>query len=990
MPDEDLDVGSRVYSSAVGQEGVVVRRYGTDMATVRFPTGERTVPISTLTRVVVDPFELLGAGSYGDEPEWFDIRLRAARIQAAYGSDNLSGLSNSRVLLKPHQIFVAHRILEKPRPSMILADEVGLGKTVQAGLVMKELLARRSVERILVIAPPNLLNQWQNELRIKFNEQFEIVDSAMLVRARQLARGNNPWLRFNRALVSLHLARKEEVREDLAGAAWDLVVLDEAHHCRRKADGATLLYRTLERLKDDAFGVMLLTATPMQLHPMELYGLVEIVEPGLYQGYEEFQEEAFASQDLRRAVRTLQAWDEASEAERRHAMAQLDGARPDLRSPLDRERATHHLLERLRLTQAIVRNRKRTVGGFTRRRAQTVLVDLTDEELEVHSALTDYVRRGYRAARDRRDSLLGLELVVFQRLLASSSRALSVALRNRLQRLLGERARTAELTDDPDEPTEGSTTLVLGNHSDEVSTLRRLIEALEKLADSKVAVLERLVRKILAKDPTEKILIFTQFLATQQLICERLAGLSVVKFHGGMSRWDKDAAVLRFKREAQVMVSTESGGEGRNFQFCHILINFDLHWNPMRIEQRIGRLDRYGQRRNVHVYNLAARGTIEEQLLAVFEHRLNLFEATVGALELVLGEMEDDLRQALIDAAGSVDDAVERFERALELRLDDARRVEEKSADFLIELASYRPHEADRLTEELRQGRVQTDLELLILKLLRRFPTARVEPDGDAYQITVPPALPRAVGVHLERVYRGTFSAAIAVDNEDLDFFGFGHPLVDACLRYAEAEASAGLVAVRRLPGGALQQPAIESHWVLEFSGVRKWARVESIVLALDGTRLVEAEERLALAEPFPDAVVGPDAATVERLRERAIAELRRVADAERPAVAERNQRHAAQERSRATRIFRYNRRRIEDRAARLRAQIQALQAEGNPERLRIVPALQGQIEALGRELADHEASLEERLREIDARSMVSESFRLVSAALLVPGPTTG
>src|SRR5438094_10417257 len=135
------------------------------MATVRFPSGERTVPLDSLAPELVDPLEMLAAGRFAEQAEWFDIRLRAARIQAAYGSDNLSGLVNSRVVLRPHQIFLAHRVLEKTRPSMILADEVGLGKTVEAGLVLKELLARKSTARILTIVPPSLHNPWRKGSR---------------------------------------------------------------------------------------------------------------------------------------------------------------------------------------------------------------------------------------------------------------------------------------------------------------------------------------------------------------------------------------------------------------------------------------------------------------------------------------------------------------------------------------------------------------------------------------------------------------------------------------------------------------------------------------------------------------------------------------------------------------------------------------------------------------------------------------------------------
>jgi ERCC4-related helicase len=961
------------------------------MATVQFPTGERTVPLDSLELRVTDPFELLGAAEFGDEPEWFDIRLRAARLQAAYGSDNLSGLVNSRVILRPHQIFVAHRVLEKPRPSMILADEVGLGKTVEAGLVLKELLARRSIKRILVVVPPNLLNQWHTELRIKFNEIFEIVDSALLKRTRTLYPNTNPFLQFNRVLLSSYMARDSALRAELADGEWGLVILDEAHHCRRKLEGnkvvATELYKTFDQLKDDAFGVLLLTATPMQLHPFELFSLVEIVEPGLYSGYDDFEDQVIASTDLRECVKGLQGWDELPPADRRRTeqlLANQGMLGGDLSNPVVRDEKVEKLLEILRLPQAIVRNRKRTVGGFTRRIAKTIPVDLSPTEQDLHRLLEAYLRAGFDSARRARDTLLGLELVTYQRLAASSSRALARALLGRRNDLNEAQEALEALTDEPEDQVR-SRTLALPTVKGELQALDELIETAMSVDDTKVSALVELVDAILKADKTEKILVFTQFLATQHLIAEKLAEHQVVVFNGGLTRWEKDEVVRKFRTEAQVMVSTESGGEGRNFQFCRNLINFDLHWNPMRIEQRIGRLDRYGQKRNVHIYNLAARGTIEERLIEVLTNRLNMFEKTVGALELILGDVEDDLRKAVLEAAGNVARATEIFERSFDQRLRDAERVEEKSPDFLIEIGSFQKDVAERLTTDLREGRVRVDLEVLVLHVLDYFPTAKVEVSGDVYRIEVPPALPSSVGRQLERTYVGTFAAGVAVEDESIDFFGFGHPLVDTCLVYAASGAEKGLAAIRRLPQGVLTEPALEVNYLLEFSGVRKWASVESIVIDLGGRRIREAESKLRLAETITDSSTPGFSVPVQLVRDRAVEEMRRVTDKRRPEVLAINEERAKQEVYRAKRIDAYNKRRIQDRITALQERIRRLETEGNPESQRIIPVWRHDIDGFANELAGAEADLQNKLRELEKLKSVSEAFTLVSVAMLVP-----
>jgi len=871
---------------------------------------------------------------------------------------------------------------------MLVADEVGLGKTVEAGLVLKELLARKSVDRILIITPPNLLNQWHTEMRIKFNETFEIVDSAVLNRERSLYINSNPWSRFNRVLTSSYLARAEDRRADLVSAGWDLVILDEGHHCRRKRIGnrteTTELYRTMDLLKDSAFGVMLLTATPMQLDPYELFSLVEIVEPGLYESYDDFALEVAASQDLRRTVAALQAWDDATADARRAAALTLksQGVTFDLDSAVDRERVIERLLEIVRLTQAIVRNRKRTVGGFTRRRAQTSRVDLSPEEIAVNEQLLKYLREGYAVAARSGDRLLGFEMVTFQRLLASSSRALARALANRKARLQGEASRSRAFDDDDDH--DGGPHL-LHQFADEPAILDSLIAALDSISDSKVNALVRLIDKLLERNPNEKVLVFTQFLATQDLIVERLARHRVVHFRGSMNRWEKDAAVARFRQDAQIMVSTEAGGEGRNFQFCHILVNFDLHWNPMKIEQRIGRLDRYGQTRNVQIYNITSTATIEDRLLQVLLRRLNLFEETVGALELVLGDVEDDVRSALVQASGDVDEAAAIFERAIELRIQDAKRVEDKSADFLIELGSFQKDIANRLTDDLREGRIRIELERLVLDLIQYFPTARVQVDGEIYSITVPPALGNAAGVHLESDYVGTFDAATAVQNEQLDFFGFGHPLVDACLSYASSETSEGLVSARALPPELLQTPVVVANYVLEFNGIRKWASVESMAFDLSGNRVHSVEANLNVAEPHQIVSNQVNSAILDTIRDASIRELTVTADAERPARIEQNRQHVAAEKRRAERIHRYNIRRVNERKSVIEAQIAATEAGGSPEQRQIIPALRGQVRAREAELAELDRQLGAKLSEIEGSSTVTPSFRLVNAAVVIP-----
>jgi hypothetical protein len=365
--------------------------------------------------------------------------------------------------------------------------------------------------------------------------------------------------------------------------------------------------------------------------------------------------------------------------------------------------------------------------------------------------------------------------------------------------------------------------------------------------------------------------------------------------------------------------------------------------------------------------------------------RLNLFEETVGALELVLGDVEDDVRSALVQASGNVDEAAAIFERAIELRIQDAERVEEKSADFPIELGSFQKDVANRLTDDLREGRVRIELERLVLDLIQYFPTARVQVDGEVYSIAVPPALGNSVGARLATDYVGTFDAATAVQNEQLDFFGFGHPLINACLAYASSEASKGMASARMLPAELLDTPAIVTNYVLEFNGIRKWASVESMAFDLKGNRLKSVEAHLNDSEPQREVGNLLTSAVVETIRDASIRDLTATAEIERPARMEQDRKHVAAEKRRAERIHRYNVRRVAERKSVLEAQIAATEVAGSPEQRQIIPALRGQVRAREAELADLDRQLEAKQEEIEASSTVTPSFRLVNAALVMP-----
>ena len=497
----------------------------------------------------------------------FELGLRAARLATHAGFDQLISLPLVRDMeLLEHQIRTAKTVLRRLRGRALLCDEVGLGKTIEAGLVLSELHVRGLARSVLVLVPPSLIEQWQGEMRRKFSLEFTSHDDPEF---RQ--HGPAAWHEFDRVIASFHTAKREPHRSAILARPWDLVVVDEAHHLRNRT---TQLWRFASELRKQF--ILLLTATPVQNHLEELFNLVTLLEPGLLSTARQFQ---------------------------RHFVDRRDKLTPRHVDEL-------HTL----LGEVMVRNRRSTVGlQFTRRWARTERVTPAAPERELYDAVAGFVRPQLRSATGK-GGVSRMALVSLQMALGSSSQAAAGT--------LGRLAENPALS------------------AADRSVLAQLAaRAREQVENSKA---DRLLR--LLDEFPDKMVIFTQFLATQELLATRLrqAGHEAAVFHGGLSRLQKEAAVERFRGPARLLLATESGSEGRNLQFAHAVCNFDLPWNPMKIEQRIGRLSRIGQTHDVYVFNLVAAGTLEAAVLHLLEAKLNLFELVIGEIDMILGNLDEE------------------------------------------------------------------------------------------------------------------------------------------------------------------------------------------------------------------------------------------------------------------------------------------------------------------------------------------------------------
>jgi SNF2 family DNA or RNA helicase len=482
---------------------------------------------------------------------------------------------------------------------VLLADEVGLGKTVEAGMVLKEYLLRGMVESVLVLAPASLVGQWREELETKFDISCATTHDDLL-----RADPDRFW-QEKRLIASIALARRSEHAARLAGRSFDLVIVDEAHHLR---DRASQSYKLVDALNKRF--LLLLSATPVQNDLAELYNLLTLLKPGIFKTFKEFR------------------------------TAHMTRGKP--RQPANPERL------RMLMRDAMVRNTRAVVAlKLPRRHAATIRVDGAEAERAAYQELATAARRlaGEGTSKTR------LALIHLLGAAGSSPAAAAGAVKRFALR-------------HPDEP--------------DFEALAR------RWAGVGSGAKEAALFELLRRNPDEKKLVFVHYRETLDHLAALLAreGLAFARFEGSLSGPDKDAAIADFRDRAPVLLSTESGGEGRNIQFCNTLINFDVPWNPMAIEQRIGRIDRIGQTREVFVFNLVTSGTLEEQMLHLLDEKISMFELVVGEVGAILGNLEEerDFADLMLDAwlrttEASRDEAFD----ALGRRLTEARQGHESA-----------------------------------------------------------------------------------------------------------------------------------------------------------------------------------------------------------------------------------------------------------------------------------------------------------------------
>lgn len=991
--------------------------------------------------VLTDPVDRMRAGEL-DRARSVNLRVAGTRLRFAYEQDELASLQASRVEIKAHQVGVVHRVSRSYPHRFILADEVGLGKTIEAALVIRELKARGVAPRVLVLAPSGLVTQWQSELKQKFNQVFADYRGPLVKVLEGQNPGENVWTLSDNIVSSTTFAAYSEERiAEIARAGWDLVVVDEAHHARRTRHGdkqeSTRLYRLLERLVDPEHGhassMLLLTATPMQLDPFETYSLIELLDPTLFASPDDFERHRASLRGLNATVERLHDWASADEPERQEALeatAKLldqptESVAAQLATPEARAAVIDVLHDRHRLSQVMIRNRKKVVGGFMPRVAAIWELDLTAQERAAYDALTAYTRDGFARSQAENRMALGFVMVMFQKLATSSSRALHNALLRRMDKLErtlpGPTPATLVLDDDDDDDDEFSDAVeetgedavaaFVGGDEDaeetwrEIQDIERIVRALEQIPiDTKTKVFLERLEEIREREPDVRVLVFTQFRGTQEELKERIPSpWGVHLFHGDLGPREKDEEVARFRDQdgPQVLISTEAGGEGRNLQFSHWLINYDLPWNPMKVEQRIGRVDRIGQKHTVMVASFSTRGTVEARVVEVLSQRIGVFEETIGGLDPILGSVESDLRRLFLHADQESQRARRRLESSLEDRVRDAREAEERLADLIMDNRSLRRDEVNRLLART-QTTTHEDLQRFVLAALDEMggkaePNSRVPGTFDLeLKGDVVAAFPQLVREAPRR--HVTFDRSVAQEHEDVEFLAFGHELVDGVIERVCDGKYPGKASLRVVQTDELE-PC--SGWMfvyaIEIDGVIRRRELFPVFIRDDGREDVEgAQVLLAVAarvrreDAFGPGVSLPardgtfDAAATEA-EDLAFERMITVKDELEPL----NRERTAREREKLEGFYEYKRaaaaRKLED----TRRVFERVSSSDDADVMRIIPVWARNLERATKDAETIEGDRDRRLKDIDGRAtMAARTSRLaVSYVVVEPDP---
>ena len=853
---------------------------GQTFCLVRFANRKKTIPLDDLEAAPteIDPWEELSRGRVSG-PQALRSRLTFERIRRPPGRIAHS-FGSARATLYPYQFKPLLKLLDNEMGRLLIADEVGLGKTIEAGYILKELRSRMPVERVLILVPARLLTKWKREMEKRFDEVFEVVRRRELIAlADRLRKGAEPG--SFRWITSYESAREPEFYEVVRDHSFlDVLIADEAHRMRNLETNQFRLGRALAAAAE---AVVFLTATPIQIQQRDLWALLHLLDPHGYQDEDVFYRQLADAKPLQRAIAALRAIPPArAEAVRELEVFgdSLSGARGDLLGDIverleastDDDRTVlldiqQDLAEYSPTAALISRTRKREVlPNRPIRMPQDVVVHLSDLELSFIDSIVRAVVGELKEGGSWGQQMKALSVYRY----ASSS--IPAALDHYRDRIEGLGLAEPDEDDDVEwsELADGegigqtddgfwapvrswlSDSRPARTTDDRVGELRRKLEA----NDTKFNALLGALTRLWADDevhglPPRKVIIFSYFRKTVGYLGRRLEEIGCRLLHGGIPVPDRDVVVEDFATDAgiRVLVSSEVGGEGLDLQFASTVVNYDLPWNPMVVDQRIGRIDRLGQRSpRLAILNLVAVGTVEERIIYRLYDRIGLFEEVIGDLEPILARelaelVVEGLTQTLSPA--EEEERLKQAESALRTRLAEANRL----GNELDRLMAADQVFLDEIDAMLGGRRTPTPVELreFCAAILRPKYAGTVIPieAGDGLgRVELPAPLANAIQGEFtaevrarnfcERARQGavvsTFDSEVAMGHAKAELVTPAHPLVRFAARTAEHAAEHQVSFWAETPALPWKDPVLFGLWRFSYAGGRSWSDLVGLV----------------------------------------------------------------------------------------------------------------------------------------------------------------
>lgn len=707
-----------------------------------------------------------------ENPLIFIVRNLLLKIDENLSENKIVTSANFKIKPLPHQLLVTNFVINKLKPRCLIADEVGLGKTIEAVLIYEELKLRGIVKRTLIAVPSGLVTQWLEELHNKFNEQF-IFYSKDYIRALKQSYGEetNVWKLHDNIIVSIDSVKplkiyeklsKEEVKrrewhnknifDDLTDAEFDMVIIDEAHKLSKTERGdETARYKIGKYLSDRVPILLLLTATPHQGNSGLFLNLLKLIDPVLFVNDKSLVPEII---------------NEVAVRNKKRAVVDFDGNR-------------------------IFKNRITSVIEILRDKYINAL------EIKLYEKVTQYTQDYYNIAKEKGNQAYILLVMLYQRIVSSSSFAILASLKRRLEFLENYNDKISKMENDEyiaddnidldyDDEVEKDLLKIWPmdeeNLEIEIKFIKECIHLAENItsnfADVKFEYLMKTINQVCKREGKAdlKFIIFTEFKATQNAIIKYLErlGYSCALLHGGLSRDERIEQIESFRNNDQFLVSTDAGGEGINLQFCYCMINFDLPWNPARLEQRIGRIDRIGQKKDVLIFNFQLKGTVEDRVREILENKLNLIKTQYGEDKysdiLSLLDEEFSFDKIYVEAFNKLNKLEEEIDAKAQEIYKRANEILEND-DLLLPFSNFEEN-----AEDLLNNKLQHYVKKLVLDYLKykKIDVNKYKDHEEIYYFHNPfPQL-----VNLPNVFRNvSFHPDVALENQKVEIVNIKHPL---------------------------------------------------------------------------------------------------------------------------------------------------------------------------------------------------------------------